>query len=33
MKPGCRELTRTPRVAQCSAAFLVIVRTAPFAAW
>lgn len=33
MNPGCSELTRTPRRAQCSAAFLVIRRTAPLAAW
>ena len=32
MNPGCRELTRTPEVAQCRAAFLVSVRTAPLAA-
>src|SRR3954449_11515804 len=32
MKPGCSELTRTPEVAQCSAAFLLSVRTAPLAA-
>ena len=33
MKPGWMELTRTPLVAQCSATFLVSVRTAPLAAW
>src|SRR6478752_403436 len=33
MNPGWIELTRMPSVAQCSAAFLVRVRTAPFAAW
>ncbi|SLJ83104.1 Uncharacterised protein [Mycobacteroides abscessus subsp. abscessus] len=32
MKPGWMEFTRTPRRAQCSAAFFVIVRTAPLAA-
>ena len=31
--PGCTELTRIPSAAQCSAAFLVISRTAPLAAW